>query len=83
MNLTNYLQLAGINKTAFAKKVGMSGAMLYQVETGIRPIPPKYCPAIEKETAGQVTRQELRPDDWQLLWPELTKRRKKTANPIP
>ena len=31
--------------------------------------PPEYCPAIEKITG--VTRQRLRPDDWQTIWPEL------------
>ena len=32
---------------------------------------PAYCVAIEKATAGAVTRQELRPGDWRLIWPEL------------
>jgi DNA-binding transcriptional regulator YdaS (Cro superfamily) len=34
-------------------------------------VPVKYCPAIERATHGQVTRQHLRPDDWQDIWPEL------------
>lgn len=32
---------------------------------------PVYCVAIERATAGAVTRQALRPDDWHLIWPEL------------
>jgi len=30
-----------------------------------------YCVAIEKVTEGQVSRKELRPHDWHLIWPEL------------
>lgn len=30
-----------------------------------------YCVAIERATGGAVTRRDLRPDDWQSIWPEL------------
>lgn len=30
-----------------------------------------YCTGIEQATGGDVTRQDLRPSDWQLIWPEL------------
>lgn len=36
-----------------------------------RPVPPKQCVRIEQLTQGQVTRRDLRPDDWQEIWPEL------------
>lgn len=29
------------------------------------------CVAIERATEGAVTRRDLRPDDWQAIWPEL------------
>lgn len=32
---------------------------------------PLNCSAIEKATCGKVTRRDLRPDDWHLIWPEL------------
>lgn len=32
---------------------------------------PVYCQAIERATGGAVTRRDLRPDDWHLIWPEL------------
>jgi len=32
------------------------------------------CPAIERATNGAVRRQDLRPDDWHLIWPELAER---------
>lgn len=36
-----------------------------------RPVPPKQCVRIEQLTQGQVTRRDLRPDDWHDIWPEL------------
>lgn len=36
-----------------------------------RPVPIEHCVAIERVTAGAVTRRDLRPDDWHLIWPEL------------
>lgn len=30
-----------------------------------------FCAAIERATKGAVTRRDLRPDDWHLIWPEL------------
>jgi DNA-binding transcriptional regulator YdaS (Cro superfamily) len=34
-------------------------------------IEPVHCSEIERLTGGAVTRQELHPDDWQVIWPEL------------
>lgn len=30
-----------------------------------------HCVAIERITHGAVTRRDLRPEDWHLIWPEL------------
>jgi DNA-binding transcriptional regulator YdaS (Cro superfamily) len=32
---------------------------------------PENCVGLELASDGIVTRRELRPDDWQLIWPEL------------
>ncbi len=32
---------------------------------------PENCVAIERATAGAVTRRDLRPADWHRIWPEL------------
>mgnify|MGYP003407443700 CR=1 FL=1 len=32
---------------------------------------PLNCTAIEQATDGAVTRRDLRPSDWHLIWPEL------------
>jgi DNA-binding transcriptional regulator YdaS (Cro superfamily) len=71
MNLTTYLQTTGLNKAAFAREIGISSALLYQVEKGIRKMPARHCPAVERATDLQVTRQDLRPNDWAQYWPEL------------
>lgn len=36
---------------------------------------PASCVALERESNGAITRPELRPHDWQDIWPELTDRR--------
>lgn len=34
-------------------------------------VPIEHCVAIEKATCESVTRRDLRPDDWERIWPEL------------
>ena len=34
-------------------------------------VPIEHCVAIERATAGAVTRRDLRPADWHRIWPEL------------
>jgi DNA-binding transcriptional regulator YdaS (Cro superfamily) len=34
-------------------------------------VPIEHCVAIEKATGESVTRRDLRPDDWERIWPEL------------
>jgi len=36
---------------------------------------PAYCSAIERATNGAVRRQDLRPHDWWLIWPELAEQK--------
>lgn len=37
----------------------------------VRGVPIEQCPRIERFTGNVVTRQILRPNDWQEIWPEL------------
>lgn len=39
---------------------------------------PALCTAVERATRGDVTRRDLRPDDWHVIWPELAQQ-KETA----
>jgi DNA-binding transcriptional regulator YdaS (Cro superfamily) len=70
MNLTEYLKQEG-RQADLAAALSKSPAQIWQWKEGIRPVPTDLCAAIEKATAGQVTRQELRPEDYWLIWPDL------------
>lgn len=54
-----------------ARLIGVSPANVNQWVTGNRPVPIERCVAIERATGGAVTRKDLRPDDWESIWPEL------------
>ena len=34
-------------------------------------VPSGKCALVEQATGGAVTRKDLRPDDWHIVWPEL------------
>lgn len=56
---------------ALAARIRVPQSLISQWSSVARPVPPKRCPAIERATEGAVTRRDLRPDDWWLIWPEL------------
>lgn len=58
-------------QAALARALGVSPAVVNQWVSGVRPVPIERCVAIERATAGAVTRRDLRPDDWRDIWPEL------------
>ena len=60
-----------MNNSDLARKVGVAPSVIYQWKTGVRRVPIIRCADIELATNGQVTRKDLRPDDWHLIWPEL------------
>ena len=57
--------------TALARLLGVSVPTVHEWKTNKRPVPISRCFGIENVTNGAVTRQQLRPDDWQNIWPEL------------
>jgi DNA-binding transcriptional regulator YdaS (Cro superfamily) len=59
------------SQKSLADALGVTPATVNQWVSGSRPIPVERCPAIERATSGEVTRRDLRPDDWWLIWPEL------------
>lgn len=73
----NFVELACSlvgSQVALARRLGVTSAAVSQWAKEVRPIPAKQCTAIERATGGQVTRRDLRPDDWHLIWPELAER---------
>lgn len=55
-----------------ARRLGVSPQAVNEWKQGNRPVPVVHCLAIEQATEGKVTRRDLRPDDWQRIWPELS-----------
>ena len=56
-------------REAFATALGVTVAALGNWKA--RGVPVQRCVAIERLAAGTVTRRDLRPGDWQDIWPEL------------
>ena len=78
MNLKDWSQQARGRQAALASALNVtnpnvSGWVAGQKQPGI-----KTALAIERFTNGEVTRKELRPDDWHEIWPELA-----TPQPTP
>lgn len=72
MDLKTYLStLERGGPSRLADALNISSSFLSQIAAGTSPISPARCVEIERSTAGQVTRKDLRPDDWHLIWPEL------------
>jgi len=81
MDLNSYLNRDNASSAAaLARDVGVSPALVYQWRTGRRPVPVEHCAAIERFTVGEVSRRDLRPDDWQRIWPELATQAQQEAS---
>ena len=76
MNLKKYLSEVESN-VGLAKKLGVAPSLISQWRNGVRPIPFERCPQIERATKGMVSRQDLCPDNWDKLWPELAKKKRR------
>lgn len=75
MNLSDYLSNQGHGAaTRLAKEIGGYSSDVSDWCTGARQVPLEHCVAIEQATKGQVTRKDLRPDDWERIWPELSEK---------
>lgn len=71
MKLSEWLDLERGRGASLAVCMGVSPVLISQWSNGPRVPPIERCVPIERATGGEVTRRDLRPDDWQELWPEL------------
>ena len=72
MDLKTYLSAkTPEEREAFATVCGTSRGHLQNVMYGQRPCAPELAVVIERESDRIVKRPDLRPDDWQAIWPEL------------
>lgn len=60
-------------RNAFAMACGTSVGYLRKAVSSGQLLNAATCVAIERATFSEVTRKDLRPDDWQSIWPELAK----------
>ena len=70
MTLSEYLTAHG-RAIQLAGAVGVTPATVSNWNSRKHPVPAELAAAIERATGGQVTRQELFPDTWARIWPEL------------
>jgi len=60
------------DRRRLAEKLGVHEATLYQAVTGKgKGFSPAECVRIERESDNELRRWDLRPADWNLIWPEL------------
>lgn len=72
MKLREFLKQKGRGSLGkLAREINVNLPDLSAWANGKRPVPIHHCLAIEKATNGEVTRKDLRPDDWHLIWLEL------------
>lgn len=70
MKLSEFLIGRG-SGARLARAIGVQPQLMWQWTAGVRPVPIERCVPIERATDGAVTRRDLRPDDWQEIWPEI------------
>lgn len=75
MNLSQYFETRGRGSaTQLADAIGAHSSDLSNWTSGQRPVPVKFAVAIELATEKAVTRKDLCPNDWHLIWPELSEK---------
>lgn len=58
------------SQAALAAALNVTQPTVSEWARGERPVPIPRCLAIEVATGGKVSRMELRPNDWHLIWPD-------------
>lgn len=62
-----------------ARLLNVTSPTVNQWAKGDRPVPVQHCQTIVRAAKGKVSLQDLRPDDWHLIWPELVKTKRVKA----
>ncbi|TEA79815.1 transcriptional regulator [Allopusillimonas ginsengisoli] len=71
MDLLTYVNSGRGLRQRLAAELRVPPILISQWALRRRPIPIERCTAIERATGWQVTRRDLRPNDWADIWPEL------------
>lgn len=59
------------DRAAFEMDSGTSIGYLRKARTVGQLLGAELCVNIERATNGEITRRDLRPDDWHRIWPEI------------
>lgn len=68
---------------ALSTAIGVPQSFVVKMAQGEKQVPAERCVPIERATGGAVTRKDLRPDDWQSIWPEAAANDWMPATPPP
>lgn len=71
MNLNDWLKQERGRQSGLAKHLGIKPPQVADWISQDKPVPVVHMAAIEAYTEGAVTRRDMRPTDWQRIWPEL------------
>ena len=71
MTLSEYFAFERGRQITLARTLGIPQANVSRWADGTNPAPAELGADIERATGGQVTRQELFPESWARIWPEL------------
>lgn len=69
--LFTWLEQERGRQNRLAQHLGLKPPVVAAWVSGRRPVPVAHGAAIELFTGGAVTRQQMFPNDWQRIWPEL------------
>lgn len=70
--LRSYLNgLDRAEQAVYAKQCGTTVGYLRKACSVGQPLREKLCALLELHSHRAVTRQDLRPEDWHVIWPEL------------
>ncbi len=70
------------SQAALARALSVMPPVVNQWLKGKRPIPVQACVLIERVTSGVVSRRDLRPEDYWLVWPDLPAPPSTEAEPV-
>ena len=83
MDLKNFFSpLSAEMRDEFAQRCMTSKGHLQNIMYGMKPCAAGLAVLIERESKRKVTRQELRPDDYHLIWPDLIKFKQATDKAV-
>jgi DNA-binding transcriptional regulator YdaS (Cro superfamily) len=72
MTLIEYINsLSPEDRSRFEGVAGTSIGYLRKAASAKQVLGAATCVGVERASGGVITRKQLRPEDWHLIWPEL------------